>query len=183
MKCIAEKVLHASAVDERDDLDGWHVVRDTEQIIKRWVKSSDWQVHMASLRRLWGSLGHYLRTRKMHYLSPRKTHQVHANELSTHWKNLGLMILDFPRKPFTKGGPDGPLLLPKTSKQKFIRDFPRERFTKGGPESPLLLLKTLRRELIDWEAVEEMYIPRKICQGLCQCLRSKKDYSAAEWAN
>ena len=37
MKCIAEKVLHASAVDERDDLDGWHVVRDTEQIKQRWV--------------------------------------------------------------------------------------------------------------------------------------------------
>ena len=32
MKCIAEKVLHASAVDERDDPDGWHVVRDTVKV-------------------------------------------------------------------------------------------------------------------------------------------------------
>ena len=38
MKCIADKVLHASNVNELDGLDGWHVIRDTEQIKRRWVK-------------------------------------------------------------------------------------------------------------------------------------------------
>ena len=64
MKCIADKVLHASKVDELDDLDGWHVIRDIEQIKKRWVKLSDWLVLVVSLRGFWGSLGHCLLTRK-----------------------------------------------------------------------------------------------------------------------
>ena len=31
--------------------------------------------------------------------------------------------------------------------------------------------------------VHELLKLKKICQGLCQCPRLKKDYSAAEWAN
>ena len=29
MNCVAAKLLHASTVDERDDVDEWHVARDT----------------------------------------------------------------------------------------------------------------------------------------------------------
>ena len=65
-------------------LDGWHVIRDTEQIKKRWVKLSDWLVRVVSLRGFWGSLGHCLRTRKMR--------QIHNEELSTHWNELGRQL-------------------------------------------------------------------------------------------
>ena len=94
MKCIAEKVLHASAVDERDDLDGWHVVRDTEQIKQRWVKLSDWLVLLVSLRGFWGSLGHCLHTRKIH--------QINDKELSTHWNQLGLRLKNIKYKEMEK---------------------------------------------------------------------------------
>ena len=94
MKCVAEKVSHASAVDERDDLDGWHVVRDTEQIKQRWVKLSDWLVRVVSLRGFWGSLGHCLRTRTMR--------QIHDKELSTHWNELGRRLKNIKHKGMEK---------------------------------------------------------------------------------
>ena len=90
VKCIAEKVLHASAVDERDDLDGWHVVRDTEQIKQRWVKLSDWLVLLVSIRRFFGSLGHCLHMRKIH--------QIHDKELSKHWNQLSLRLKNIKHK-------------------------------------------------------------------------------------
>ena len=90
MKCIADKVLHASTVDERDDLDGWHVVRDTEQIKRRWVKLSDWLVLVVSLRGFWGSLGHCLQARKMR--------QIHDKDLSTHWNELGRRLKNIRHK-------------------------------------------------------------------------------------
>ena len=90
VKCIAEKVLHASAVDERDDLDGWHVVRDTEQIKQRWVKLSDWLVLLVSIRRFFGSLGHCLHMRKIH--------QIHDKALSKHWNQLSLRLKSIKHK-------------------------------------------------------------------------------------
>ena len=94
MKCIAEKVSHASAVGARDDLDGWHVVRDTEQIKQRWVKLSDWLVLLVSLRGFWGSLGHCLHTRKIH--------QINDKKLSTHWNQLGLRLKNIKYKGMEK---------------------------------------------------------------------------------
>ena len=71
-------------------LDGWHVLRDTVQIKKRWVKFADWLVLVASLRRFWGSLGHCLQARKMR--------QIHDKDLSTHWNELGRRLKNIRHK-------------------------------------------------------------------------------------
>ena len=94
MKCVAEKVSHASAVDERDDLDGWHVVRDTEQIKQRWVKLSDWLVLLVSMRGFFGSLGHCLHMRKIH--------QIYDKAFSKHWNQLSLRLKNIKHKGMEK---------------------------------------------------------------------------------
>ena len=45
------------------------------------------------------------------------------------------------------------------SKLLIFRPFERELFTRGQQRGPELLLKHLRGENIDWEAIEEEYMP------------------------
>ena len=60
------------------------------------------------------------------------------------------------------------------------RDFDLEPFQQGIPEGTDLLLKVLSKEKIDWDAIEQQYIPRKVCAN-CGNSRVKEEFPKNEF--
>ena len=61
-----------------------------------------------------------------------------------------------------------------------FRPFDLKPFQEGLAEGTALLLKKLRGEEIDWKAIEEQYIPKKLC-GICGQVRMKEQFTRYEF--
>ena len=61
-----------------------------------------------------------------------------------------------------------------------FRPFDLKPFQEGLAEGTALLLKKLRGEEIDWKAIEEQYIPKKLC-GICGKVRMKDQFTRYEF--
>eukprot|EP00973_Karenia_brevis_P092314 12411803-Karenia_brevis.AAC.1 len=55
------------------------------------------------------------------------------------------------------------------------RPFSRALFSQGQREGPELLIRLLRGEQIDWQAIEERYMPKACCSG-CGFVRYKPEF-------
>ena len=60
------------------------------------------------------------------------------------------------------------------------RSFPLHLYQNGDQHGPVLLLRHLRGEDIDWQKIEQEYMPSKLCYG-CRMSRYKQDFPAHQW--
>ena len=60
------------------------------------------------------------------------------------------------------------------------RPFDLKAFQRGERPGPTLLLRHLRKEAIDWEALEQEYMPSRECTG-CRALLRKPEFLISQW--